>query len=306
MASVTTTKLQARSKSRGKGKAPSGKHGSAKANVTTALRRAATAKVQTKNGKGTSKPAKPKKDATGKLAAKPATRLASSAKFITPAAMGKAAKTTKLTASQKSARVTSAKGLSKPNGKSNGAGTVHRNGGNGRDVKQMDTLDKPTGKAATNEKAGARNGNGDSYSAAKQSEIVLPPTYMPSEGEPFMSAKHRMYFRLKLLKWKEDIVKQNMETLRGLHDDSPQQADPADRATAETDRALELRARDRQRKLMGKIDSALARIEEGSYGYCEETGEPISLKRLDARPIATLSLEAQERRERRERIFRED
>ena len=141
---------------------------------------------------------------------------------------------------------------------------------------------------------------------AKRSEIVLPASYRPSEAEPFMNERHRLYFRQKLLKWKEDIVRQNLETLKGLHDESPQQADPADRATVETDRALELRARDRQRKLMGKIDSALARIEEGSYGYCDETGEPISLKRLDARPIATLSLEAQERRERRERIFRED
>lgn len=143
-------------------------------------------------------------------------------------------------------------------------------------------------------------------SSKPKREIVLPPDYVPSEGEPFMNAMHRVYFKQKLLAWKEEILRQNMETLKGLHDESAQQADPADRATAETDRALELRARDRQRKLMGKIDAALARIEEGSYGYCEETGEPINLKRLDARPIATLSLEAQERRERRERVFRED
>ena len=148
--------------------------------------------------------------------------------------------------------------------------------------------------------------NGDIVADARRSEISLQPSYKPSDGEPFMNAQQRLYFRSKLLKWKEDIVRQNLETLKGLHDDSSQQADPADRATAETDRALELRARDRQRKLMGKIDQALARIEEGSYGYCEETGDPISLKRLDARPIATLTLEAQERRERRERIFRED
>lgn len=143
-------------------------------------------------------------------------------------------------------------------------------------------------------------------SAKQPKNIILPPDYQPSEGEPFMNEMHRTYFRNKLIAWKDDILKQNMETLKGLHDESSQQADPADRATAETDRALELRARDRQRKLMGKIDAALARIEEGTYGYCEETGEPISLKRLDARPIATLSLEAQERRERRERVFRED
>jgi DnaK suppressor protein len=141
---------------------------------------------------------------------------------------------------------------------------------------------------------------------AKSSSIVLPPDYVPSENEPFMNERHRMYFRQKLLTWKEEIIRQTRETLVGLHDDSTQHADIADRATSETDRALELRSRDRQRKLVSKIDAALARIEDGSYGYCEETGEPIGLKRLDARPIATLSLEAQERHERRERVYRED
>jgi DnaK suppressor protein len=140
----------------------------------------------------------------------------------------------------------------------------------------------------------------------KISEIVLPPGYMPSESEPFMNELHRAYFRIKLLNWKEDIIKQNRETLDALHDDTAQHADLADRATSETDRALELRARDRQRKLIAKIDSALSRIDDGSYGYCEETGEPIGLRRLDARPIATMSLEAQERHERRERVFREE
>ena len=140
----------------------------------------------------------------------------------------------------------------------------------------------------------------------EKSEIILATDYKPSDAEPFMSERHRLYFRNKLLIWKEDIIRQNRETLAGLHDESTQHADLADRATSETDRALELRARDRQRKLINKIDAALARIEDGSYGYCEETGEPISLKRLDARPIATLSLEAQERHERRERVFRED
>ncbi len=143
--------------------------------------------------------------------------------------------------------------------------------------------------------------------AAKVSEpMVLPPNYRPSDDEPFMNERQRMYFRQKLLAWKEDIVRQTKETLAGLHEDSAQHADLADRATSETDRALELRARDRQRKLISKIDAALARIEDGTYGYCEETGEPIGLKRLDARPIATLSLEAQERHERRERVYRED
>ncbi len=140
----------------------------------------------------------------------------------------------------------------------------------------------------------------------KASAIVLPPDYRPSEDEPFMNEYQRLYFRQKLINWKEDIIRQTKETLEGLHEDSVQHADLADRATSETDRALELRARDRQRKLISKIDAALARIEDGTYGYCEETGEPIGLKRLDARPIATLSLEAQERHERRERVYRED
>ena len=141
---------------------------------------------------------------------------------------------------------------------------------------------------------------------ASDSQIVLPPDYRPSDDEPFMSERHRAYFRAKLMSWKEDIIRQTRETLAGLHEDSTQHADIADRATSETDRALELRARDRQRKLIAKIDAALARIEDGTYGYCEDTGEPIGLKRLDARPIATLSLEAQERHERRERVYRED
>jgi len=141
---------------------------------------------------------------------------------------------------------------------------------------------------------------------AKVSEIVVPPDYRPSEDEPFMNEMHRAYFRKRLLEWKDEILRQTRETLAILHEDSTQHADLADRATSETDRATELRTRDRQRKLIAKIDAALARIEDGSYGYCEETGEPIGLKRLDARPIATLSLEAQERHERRERVYREE
>lgn len=142
--------------------------------------------------------------------------------------------------------------------------------------------------------------------AQRSGPIVLPNGYRPAETEPFMNERHRLYFRNKLVAWKEEIVRQNRETLHVLHEDSAQHADIADRATSETDRALELRARDRQRKLIAKIDAALGRIEDGSYGYCEETGEPIGLKRLEARPIATLSLEAQERHERREKVFRED
>jgi DnaK suppressor protein len=160
----------------------------------------------------------------------------------------------------------------------------------------------PKAKAASTKRTAGKK----MASRAKASSIVLPPDYRPSEDEPFMNERQWMYFRQKLLAWKEEIIRQTRETLAGLHEESTQHADLADRATSETDRALELRARDRQRKLVAKIDAALARIEDGSYGYCEETGEPIGLKRLDARPIATLSVEAQERHERRERVYRED
>ncbi len=130
--------------------------------------------------------------------------------------------------------------------------------------------------------------------------------YKPTEDEPFMNERQREYFRKKLLAWKEDILRESRETLAQLQKDNENQPDIADRASSETDRAIELRARDRQRKLIAKIDAALERIDRGTYGYCEETGEPISLKRLDARPIATLSIEAQERHERRERVYRDD
>ena len=119
--------------------------------------------------------------------------------------------------------------------------------------------------------------------------------YRPSEKEPFMNEKQRDYFRAKLLAWKEEILKEARETLQHLQDENQNHPDLADRASSETDRSIELRARDRQRKLIAKIDAALARIDDGTYGYCEETGEPISLRRLEARPIATLSIEAQER-----------
>ena len=160
---------------------------------------------------------------------------------------------------------------------------------------------------STKERKTAIKGKGRTKAEhAARSEIVLPADYRPTEDEPFMNERQRIYFRRKLLQWKEDILRQTRETLQGLTEETTQHSDLADRATSETDRALELRARDRQRKLVNKIDAALARIEDGSYGYCEETGEPIGLKRLDARPIATLSLEAQERHERRERVFREE
>jgi DnaK suppressor protein len=137
-------------------------------------------------------------------------------------------------------------------------------------------------------------------------QIILDPDYKPTEKEPFMNERQREYFRGKLMAWKDEILKEAKETLVTLQSESENHPDIADRASSETDRAIELRARDRQRKLIAKIDSAIARIDDGSYGYCEETGEPISLKRLEARPIATLSLEAQERHERNERVFRDD
>ncbi len=130
--------------------------------------------------------------------------------------------------------------------------------------------------------------------------------YRPTEKEPFMGERQRDYFRAKLLTWKDEILREARDTLQHLQDENQNHPDLADRASSETDRAIELRARDRQRKLIAKIDAAISRIDDGSYGYCEETGEPISLKRLEARPIATLSIEAQERHERRERIYRDD
>jgi DnaK suppressor protein len=130
--------------------------------------------------------------------------------------------------------------------------------------------------------------------------------YRPSEDEEFMNGRQLEYFKQKLLKWKEDILRESRETLTHLQSETENHPDLADRASSETDRALELRTRDRQRKLSSKIDEALRRIEDGTYGYCEETGEPIGLARLDARPIATLSLEAQERHERRERVHRDE
>lgn len=139
-----------------------------------------------------------------------------------------------------------------------------------------------------------------------KAEIFLPEDYRPAEDEPFMNDRQLEYFRRKLITWKQDLLNQSSETIDNLQESARAVPDLADRASEETDRALELRTRDRQRKLVAKIDAALRRIENGEYGYCEVTGEPISLKRLDARPIATMTLEAQERHERRERVHRDD
>ena len=138
-----------------------------------------------------------------------------------------------------------------------------------------------------------------------KAEVFLPDDYRPAEDEPFMNERQVEYFRRKLLAWKADILDDSKHTIEGLQDGTRNIPDITDRASEETDRALELRTRDRQRKLVAKIDAALRRIEEGEYGYCEVTGEPISLQRLDARPIATMSLEAQERHERREKVHRD-
>jgi DnaK suppressor protein len=138
------------------------------------------------------------------------------------------------------------------------------------------------------------------------SEKIDLSSFVLSEAEEFMNTNQRAYFRAKLNAWKNDILREARETLGHLAEESANHPDLADRASSETDRAIELRARDRQRKLISKIDAALQRLDEGTYGYCEETGEPIGLKRLDARPIATLSIEAQERHERREKVYRDE
>ena len=135
---------------------------------------------------------------------------------------------------------------------------------------------------------------------------LLPPDYRPSDHEPFMNPMQQEYFRQKLLSWRIELLQESNETLLHLQEESLSEPDIADRASLETDRSLELRTRDRERKLIAKIDDALHRLEEGSYGFCEETNEPISLRRLEARPIATLSIEAQERHERMERTHRDD
>ena len=137
-------------------------------------------------------------------------------------------------------------------------------------------------------------------------KTAIEEGYAPSESEEFMNERQREYFRRKLMAWKTELLRESQGTLAALQSENENHPDLADRASSETDRAIELRARDRQRKLIAKIDAAIGRLGDGSYGFCEETGEPISLKRLEARPIATLSLEAQERHERRERVYRDD
>jgi DnaK suppressor protein len=142
-------------------------------------------------------------------------------------------------------------------------------------------------------------------SLPETSSTILPPDYKPGEKEKFMNPVMLEYFRQKLLRWRAELLEESTETIKEMQEDNLQKPDIADRASAETDHALELRTRDRERKLISKINAALEKIDDGSYGYCEETGEPISIARLEARPIATLSLEAQERHERKERTQRD-
>ena len=148
--------------------------------------------------------------------------------------------------------------------------------------------------------------SGNLESGVMKVEVFLPDDYRPAESEPFMNDRQLEYFRRKLIVWKQELMSQSAETIEGLQESGRNVPDIADRASEETDRALELRTRDRQRKLVSKIDAALRRIDNNEFGYCEVSGEPISLKRLDARPIAVMTLEAQEKHERREKVHRED
>ena len=162
------------------------------------------------------------------------------------------------------------------------------------------------GKSMRSDKMRPDKKNGHPAPAALTEAAQIDKNYRPNDKEPFMGERQREYFRQRLLNWRDEILKEAKETLAHLQAENENHPDLADRASSETDRAIELRARDRQRKLIAKIEAALARLDDGTYGYCEETGEPISLKRLEARPIATLSVEAQERHERRERIYRDE
>jgi DnaK suppressor protein len=153
--------------------------------------------------------------------------------------------------------------------------------------------------------ANKKNGHAVTSDKKNGNAIAADGSYRPSDKEPFMNERQRDYFRRKLLRWKGEILEESRTTIANLQEDTSALADLTDRATSETDRSIELRTRDRQRKLIAKIDAALRRLDDRTYGYCEETGEPIGVSRLEARPIATLSLEAQERHERRERVHRD-
>jgi DnaK suppressor protein len=177
---------------------------------------------------------------------------------------------------------------------------------NKKGIKDVNGHNGANGHVGHNGKNGHSNGHNGIHAANGTSAKDKSKDYRPTEKEPFMNERQKEYFRQKLAIWREDILKEAKDTLQHLQDENVNHPDLADRASSETDRAIELRARDRQRKLINKIDAALHRLDDGTYGYCEETGEPIGLKRLEARPIATLSVEAQERHERRERVYRDD
>lgn len=266
------------------GKASKSKTSGASAKKTVATRAKASA-VGAK--KPVAKPVAKKAVAQKMVVKKPAAK-------AKPAARASAATTTKVKSAKKSSAAATVVKKTRESRLATGPATS-----SGTTASARATVRGGTGMAS---KATAKSMSG----RGKVSDVVLPAGYKPSEDEPFMNDKHRAYFRQRLIDWKDEILRQTRETLAILHEDSSQHADLADRATSETDRATELRTRDRQRKLIAKIDAAIARIEDGSYGYCEETGEPIGIRRLDARPIATLSVEAQERHERRERVYREE
>ena len=157
---------------------------------------------------------------------------------------------------------------------------------------------------ATGKRVGKRRGA--PKRASKREPFVLPSDYHPSEAEDFMNPLQREYFRQKLVAWRAEILTESSQTIMNLREDTGQEPDSGDRASIESGRIIELRTRDRERKLLAKIDSALQRIEDGSYGYCEETGDPIGLSRLEARPVATLAIDAQERHERMEKTYNDD
>ena len=194
--------------------------------------------------------------------------------------------------------------MKKKNGTS-GSNGVHSSNGHGTNGHSANGHGS-NGHSANGHSANGHGTNGHSANGSNGHGSDKSKNYRPTDKEPFMNERQREFFRGKLMLWREDILREAKDTLQHLQDENQNHPDLADRASSETDRAIELRARDRQRKLISKIDAALHRLEDGSYGYCEETGEPIALKRLEARPIATLSVEAQERHERRERVYRDD
>jgi len=255
----------------------------------------ATKPTKTAAAKGPTK-ASAAKGRTKAAAAKSPTKTTAKKTQTKASTTKKPAKVQKTTAGAKAAPARKPTKAAKP-------ATVAKKANSAARTKAADATSTPkNGKPAD---AVAAN-SGSAIKRKRPAPIRLPKGYQPTESEEFMSRRQQEYFRQKLLVWREEIIGESRETIIHLQQHSPQEPDLADRASIETDRLIELRTRDRERKLLSKIDEALERIEDGSYGYCEETGEPISLKRLEARPIATLSIDAQERHERLEKIYRDD